>query len=128
MLNSFAFCSSAENAAEEELRRENADHKDSGEFMFSADFFFSPCSRHTKTLLVRRQHVEDVQFVVLGTLFTQVILKGGIPSILFCVCVNDCNCGLNSLGESPHHCYYCCSGVAVVSLIIFLLSFFLFFS
>lgn len=71
----FWFLFSTENAAEKELWRENTDHKDSGEFMFSVDFFLQ--STH---------HDEDIQFVVLGTLFTQVILKGKFPaSCFFCL-------------------------------------------
>lgn len=63
MLHVFLF--STENAAEKELRRENTDHKDSGEFLSSVDFFFSVHST---------RHDEDIQFVALGTLSTQVIM------------------------------------------------------
>lgn len=66
-------------------------------------FVFSPC-QCAETLIVRH-HDEDIQFVAHWHLVHTGDARGGIPSILLCVCENDCNCGLNRLGESPQHCY-----------------------
>lgn len=75
---------SAENAAEEELRRENADHKDSGEF--PADFFSvvdAPKPSSCGGAMEPCNFVALWPFVHAGD-----PKKGGIPSVVFCVCEN----------------------------------------